>query len=103
MDLEKVNAVGRFEGFLPTKPLSELTKNGLYYITKMKKVHTKYGLRIIVEVDADFITYLPARFSKHFEEEPTSLEMMQEAAAAKNLQMKYIGGTYNIIEFKFSK
>lgn len=87
MDLEKINSVGRFEGYLPTKPLSELTKNGVYYITKIKKVHTKYGPKIIVEVDADFITYLLSRFAKNYEEEPSSLEMMQEAAAAKQLQM----------------
>lgn len=103
MDLDKVNAVGRFEGYLPTKSMSELSKNGLYYVTKMKKVQTKYGPRIIVEIDADFITYLPSRFAKHFEDDPNSLEMMQEAATAKQLQMKYLGGAYNIVEFKFAK
>lgn len=101
MDLEKVNAVGRFEGYLPTKSLSELAKNGIYDVTKIKKVQTKYGPRIIVEMNADFISYLPSRFAKHFEEDPNSLEMMQEAAAAKQLQMKYLGGTYNIVEFAF--
>lgn len=63
MDLEKVNAVGRFEGYLPTKALSEITKNGLYYMTKIKMVQTKYGPMIIVEVNADFISYLPSRFT----------------------------------------
>ncbi|XP_043470192.1 uncharacterized protein LOC122503636 [Leptopilina heterotoma] len=100
MDLEKINSVGRFEGYLPTKVLAELMKDGLYYVTKMKKVQTKYGPRIIVEIDADFVTYLPTRFIKLFEDEPTTLDMMKEAAVSKKLQMKYLGGPYNVVEFK---
>ncbi|XP_043463982.1 uncharacterized protein LOC122499599 [Leptopilina heterotoma] len=104
MDLEKVNAVGRLDGFLPTKPLSELDSNGRYVVTKMKKVQTKYGPRIIVELDANFVTYLPSRLAKHFDEEGSnSLKLMQEAVSTKNLQLQYLGGPYNNVQFKLLK
>ncbi|XP_043477880.1 formin-2-like [Leptopilina heterotoma] len=50
MDFQKVNATGRMERFLPTKPLSELTVNELYNVTKINKVQTKYGSRIVVDL-----------------------------------------------------
>lgn len=101
MDLQKANAVGRFEGFLPTKPLAELVVNGCYDVTKIKKVQTKYGSRFIAELNKDFTTFLPARFTKLFEEEENTLASVQEAAASKKLEMIFIGGKYNVVEFKF--
>ncbi|XP_043481817.1 uncharacterized protein LOC122510922 [Leptopilina heterotoma] len=98
MDFQKVNATGRMERFLPTKPLSELTVNELYNVTKINKVQTKYGSRIVVDLDATFTTFLPARFSKLFEDDPTSFTMMEEAVQSEKLRLKYIDGFhfYNV-------
>ncbi|XP_051168847.1 uncharacterized protein LOC127286458 [Leptopilina boulardi] len=101
MDLQKLNAVGRMESFLPTKPLAELTPNGLYAVTKIKRVQTKFGVRIVAELDAAFTTFLPARFARLFEAEPTSYTMMEEAAQSQTLQLKYLGGKFNEIQFEY--
>ncbi|XP_043473488.1 uncharacterized protein LOC122505742 [Leptopilina heterotoma] len=100
MDFQKVNATGCMERFLPTKPLSELTVNELYNVTKINKVQTKYGSRIVVDLDATFTTFLPARFAKLFDADPTSFTMMEEAVQLEKLRLKYIGGKFNVIEFE---
>ncbi|XP_043465050.1 uncharacterized protein LOC122500266 [Leptopilina heterotoma] len=100
MEFQKVNAIGRMERFLPTKPLSELTVNESYNVTKINKVQTKYGSRIVVDLDAAFTTFLPARFAKLFEADPTSFIMMEEAVQSEKLRLKYIGGKFNVIEFE---
>ena len=78
MDLKKINAVGCTKGFLPTKPLSELTPRHKYPVTKIPKVQTKYGARIVVELNSTFNTFLPPRLLTVFEDR--TLEEMQIAA-----------------------
>ena len=99
MDLKKINAVGCWDGFLPAKPLSELTLKHKYSVIKILKVQTKFGIRIVVELDAKCIIFLPARFLRILDEDPTKLEKMQEAATSKKLQIMYHGGPYNNIKF----
>ena len=101
MDLQKINAIGRMEGFLPTKPLSELTPKCKYAVTKLSKIQTKYVARIVAELNAEYVVFLPARLLKVLEEDPTTLEKMQEAASARRLQLRYLAGPYNNVEFKY--
>lgn len=98
--MEEINAVGRMEHCLRTKSLSELTKETHYEITKMSILTTLYGPRLIVEVNEDFKAFLPTRFVKMFQTDQDYFEKMQELAKSKKLQMKYIGGKYNDVEFK---
>lgn len=89
------------ETFLPTKPLAELTPGSQFNVTKLRKVQTKYGERIVAELEKSFNVFLPARFTKAFESDSATWLAMQEATVNK-LSMKYIGGVYNNIEFKIN-
>ncbi|XP_043479898.1 uncharacterized protein LOC122509730 [Leptopilina heterotoma] len=102
MDLQRINAVGRMEKFLPTKPLSELTPGSQFAVTMLRKVQTKYGERIVAELNKSFNVFLPARFAKAFEVDNTTWMSMQEAANNNKLQMIYLGGVYNNIEFNIN-
>lgn len=103
MDLTRINAVGRMEEFLPTKPLSELTLGSQFKITKLRKVKTKYGERIVAKLEKNFNVFLPARFIKTLEADNATWLSMQEAAIDNKLSMTYIGGQYNNIEFGKNK
>ena len=100
MDLQKLNAIGRMETFLPTKSLSELTVGGQYHVTKISKVQTKYGSRFVVELNAAFTSFLPARFARHFEVDFENLRTLEAAVQSETLLLKYFGGQFNVIEFE---
>ena len=72
-----------------------------YAVTKLSKIQTKYGARIVAELNAEYVVFLPARLLKVLEEDPTTLEKMQEAASARRLQLRYLAGPYNNVEFKY--
>lgn len=82
MDLKKVNAIGYMEEFLPTRPLSELISKRKYTLTKIQKIQTKYGSRIVVELGGEYMVISPSRILKVLNEDST-LEKMQEAATTK--------------------
>ena len=103
MDLKAINAVGRMDGVMPTKPLSDLTLNKKYAVSKIRKVHTKYGIRIVAELKNQFAVFLPGRIMKIFEDVKCdeTFEKLEEAAASKKFYFCYLGGPYNLFEFKY--
>ena len=103
MDLKAINAVGRMDGVMPTKPLSDLTLKKKYAVTKIRKVHTKHGTRIVAELENQFAVFLPSRIMKIFEDVhcEETFEKLEETAASKKLYFCYFGGPYNLFEFKY--
>lgn len=63
MDLTRINRVGRLEKFLAMKKLMDLNMYENYQITNLKKVQTKYGVRIKVDVNDSFTVLLLARMT----------------------------------------
>ena len=62
MDLSKLNAIAR-GGFLPTKKLADLHRNVKFMVTQLKYVTTKYGTKVVAELDSEFEVFLPKRVS----------------------------------------
>ena len=60
MDIEKLNKVAQN---LPTRKMSELDKSRQFVVTGMRKVETRYGTRVVVELDDEGQTFLPTRMS----------------------------------------
>lgn len=50
--------------FLPTKSINSLD-DGEYPITKIRMVKTRYGDRIVIDIDNEFQTFLPQRIFDH--------------------------------------
>lgn len=100
MDLTAINRAGRME-FLPTKTLADVEKNVDLRITSLKRVSTKFGPSIVVEVDNTFSTFLPRRIVKVLSEEGSdSFDKMVHASNEGTLYMKLHGGRFNTIEFQ---
>lgn len=99
MDFSQINKIGKLSEFLPAKKLSELSLKTDYKISDVRAVKTRFGPRIIVEVDREFTCFLPSRFTKVLENE-TLFQQMVTAARENNLLMEFFGDDFNSLEFK---
>lgn len=100
MDFSRINKVGKAAEFLPTKKMHELELEKDYKISNLRRVQTKWGSRIIIDIEDKFTCFLPTRFVKLFEEDTTLFAEIQAAALNNNLLMQYFGSKFNNVEFK---
>lgn len=101
MDFSRINKVGHLSEFLPVIRLAELTVEKEYNVTNVRRVQTKWGVRIIIELENEFSCFLPVRFAKLFDEDDALLQqMISVVQEKKNLIMQYYGGQCHNIEFK---
>lgn len=97
----QINKVGKITAdFLPVKKLCELDLEKDYQITGVRISATKYGSRVIVDIDNSFACFLPARCAKALAESSDLFEQMKKAVQDNNLLMCYGGGEYNEVQFK---
>lgn len=89
MDLERMNRIASTASLLPIKRIEDLQNHVEYHITKIRPSHTKWGLKIVAEVDRDYIIYLPPRVSETLIENKVELEQYQETAAAGRLYITF--------------
>lgn len=64
--LKKIQKIGQSQ-MIPTIKLYELKQDYLYVITQFKQLNTKFGSRIVVQLQEDeneFQVFLPDRFSE---------------------------------------
>lgn len=95
----KLNAVAKNQKIL--KKISELTVGQCYVIDAVRKVVTKYGEKVIVELENNIICYLPARVSKELlANNETALIDFQAQLNEGSISLRRLdGGNYNPIEF----
>ena len=62
MDLDTLNEVSESE-FLPRKKCTELEKNKQYMVTALKRVVTRYGSKVVAELDDICQIFLPGKIS----------------------------------------
>lgn len=90
MDLSAINKVAKVVEFLPTKKLTDLGIQMDHRISNLKFVQTKYGGKIVAEIDNEFAIEADEELFKN----------MAKSAQDGHLYMVYHGGKYNSIEFK---
>ena len=76
MDLTKLNGAAKHEVFLPSKKMSELIVKKHYAITKIRKVTTRFGPRIVASLENEFTIFIPERVSKILIEDATQMEKL---------------------------
>lgn len=96
MDLAQLNAIARGQ-FKPTKKVADLKKDYKYMVTKVKQVSTRFGDKVVVEIDDEFQMFLPSKVSEALINNLDLLDSMGENANKYNLFLTYMGG--NCIEF----
>lgn len=99
MDLSQINKVTSAPAYLPTVSMSKLELNKEYLISKVKWVNTKYGKRIVAELNKEFTIFLPPRTVKFCEENVDWFPELTKVVGAGRMHLEYLGGTTN--QFKF--
>ena len=98
MDLTTLNAVAKVDQ-LELKKLNSVTVNGVYPIKNMRLLKTKkYGEKVIIHT-ADNQYFLPSRVSQHFLCDRQKFNDLCNIVKCDKLQMKFLGGDYNDVEF----
>lgn len=93
MDCDKLNFIARG---LPTKKGSELDENLQYSVTRIKKANTKYGTKLVVELDNALQVFLPDRVSEALLTDEALFKDFLEAVEKRKLFLEYVD---KIIQF----
>ena len=98
MDLTKLNAVAKVDQ-LELKKLNSMTVNGVYPIKNMRLVKTKkYGEKVITQTE-DAQYFIPSRVSQHLLFDRQKFNDLCNIGKCYKLQLKFLGGDYNDVEF----
>ena len=97
MDLSNINAAASTT-FLPTKRWSDLEKNKVFLVTKMKTANTKYGKKIVLELDYTFQLFSLSRVNTMIENNPKLHDDLCEAI--QKLQLFIDHSENGVFEFK---
>lgn len=94
--MDSINAVATSAAYLPTKKLSDLEIKQ-YKVTRIKKIKTRFGVKIVAELESSFDVFLPARVSKLLVKDATVLARLEEEVNNRDVYLKHLGN--NLIEF----
>lgn len=83
MDLTKINKITRAELFLPTMKMKDLKESVRYEVTGIRKVQTKFGIKIVIDIANTCSVFLPNRVSTSLEDE-TLFEQVKNMCDKKN-------------------
>lgn len=73
--------------FLPTVPFSSLKTNIEYSITAIKKLSTRYGEKIRVDLNGKCCSFVPARIGDVLLQNPTYMKNIEELCQERHLKM----------------
>lgn len=99
MNFDRLNAVAKGE-HRTVKKISELVLNQLYSIQNIRKATTRYGEKVIVDIEDDVYCYLPARVGKELlaDGEEGLREFLSQLEVSE-VCIRRIEGRFNPIEF----
>lgn len=95
--MEAINEAARTPSYLPTKKVKELDPSILYTLTGIKKVKTRFGTKVVVELEAEFDIFLPSKVNHHLIHNQEAYDKLVDEMEKRNVQLKYLGGC--LLEF----
>ena len=90
MDLKKLNTIAQ-KTCLTTKKLTDLEIHRTYVVSRVRDVQTKFGDKVILEVDEEFQFFLPNQLQLYFTKEPNQLTCMKAEVERGTLLVEYLG------------
>lgn len=103
MDLQKLNLVANNLKQRTLKRIPELSLQSDYSIENIKKVKTKFGDKVIVELEQDVYCYLPSRVSTQLlSNGEQGLNEFKEQLTVSTIKMRRLDGSWNPVEFIMS-
>ena len=97
MDIEKLNKVVQN---LPTKKTTELDKSHTFLVTGIRKVDTRYGTKVVVELDNECQTFLPIRMSSAMINDEKLFENIKTSIDNEKLYIHFVNSN---VQFKVSQ
>lgn len=97
MDFSSLNTIARND-YLENKKLSELNQNEKYLVTKLKKVQTTYGPKVVATINHQFNVFLPERVCNVLLTDTKLLNDLVTKSDEYKLYLSYLGGK-NKFEF----
>ncbi|KAJ8685634.1 hypothetical protein QAD02_021427 [Eretmocerus hayati] len=91
MDLASLNRLAANGGFLPTIKLNELVPGRRYRISDMRKMNTRYGSRVIADIDETTQVFLPKRVGELICNDDSLFTNMTQSISRNELYLKYLG------------
>ncbi|KAJ8671246.1 hypothetical protein QAD02_002505 [Eretmocerus hayati] len=85
MDLGLINRAAT----VVTKKLKDL-EEGMYQVTSLSEVPTRFGNRIVAELNSDFQVFLPQRLSMVIASDQRTFNLMMSAAIRGELRLKFV-------------
>lgn len=101
MDFSKLNEVARLETLLPLKKLSDLEVYFEYRVSGVRRVKTKFGDKIVLDLEDSFTIFLPNRLTKALQEDEDLFQKVTTASKEIRLHLRYLGGPYSQLEFVY--
>lgn len=99
MDLKKLNSISKFI-WRKCKLISELVVNQAYMVEDIRKVTTKYGDRVIIDLQDEVYCYLPTRISKELlGNDQQGLTEFSAQLEVSKMSMKSLPGRSSHVEF----
>ena len=97
MDLQKLNSIAQIKQLYK---ISELDPEVRYRIEHIKKVTTRFGDRVIVELEGNIYCYLPTRISAELlSNGERGLTEFREQLAVSTIKMHRLVGLWNPVQF----
>lgn len=99
MDLNRFNSIA---GIMERKStsISELVVNQAYAIEDIRKAVTKFGDKVIVDLQDNIYCNLPARVSKDLlKNDEQGLKEFKEKVEVSNMSIRRLQGRWNPVEF----
>lgn len=85
---------------LKVTPLASLEINKSYLISGIRKMKTRYGDRIMMDLNKSFSIFLPSRISVALFEKNNYYQTIENCVITqKPVYLVYLGGKYNEIKF----
>ena len=96
--LAKLNQVAQLKSEnLPVKKLSDLELNKNHKLTALKQVKTRFGDRVVANIEDSYSVFLPARLTAIVGDQ--LLQELTEAVNQGRLYLLYEGGSFNACQF----
>ncbi|KAJ8666031.1 hypothetical protein QAD02_007693 [Eretmocerus hayati] len=91
MDLASLDRLAANGGFLPTIKLNELVPGGRYRISDMRRIDTRYGSRVIADIDGTTQVFLSKRIGEVICNDDSLFTNMTQSISGNNLYLKCLG------------
>lgn len=91
--LDSLNCIASESDYLPKIKMNELRKDENYLITKIKKINTKYGEKIVLELSDQWQFFVPKRVNDTIINDDEMYEYLNEHVQRMKLFMRYLSST----------